>query len=70
VKKISSRNNFPIPAVTTFGAAPVINDIESRKAYQSWLVARVIYECFRWVCWTLMATGIAAKIVTAIGIVV
>jgi hypothetical protein len=63
------QNNFPIPAVTTFGQAPLVTDPETRKAYWGLLTARVIYECFRWVCWTILSTGIASKIVQAIGMV-
>jgi len=63
------QNSFPIPAVTTFGQAPSIVDLETRKAYWGWLLARVVYECFRWVCWTLLVSGVTEKVVRAIGMV-
>lgn len=58
---------FPIPNVTTFGTAPVVTEPESRKAYQSWLLARVVYEVARWVCWTVMTAMTVSKVAIGLG---
>lgn len=57
----------PVPSVTTFGNAPVVTDPESRKAYQSWLIARVVYEIARWVCWTLITAATLGKVAQGLG---
>lgn len=56
------RKLFPptMPA-TTFGSQPVITDIESRKAYQSWLIVRVVYEISRWIGWVVMIRTLGEK---------
>lgn len=53
---------LPMPSVTTFGNAPQVTDIETRKAYWCWIAARVFYECFRWVCWTILTMTVTRGI--------
>jgi hypothetical protein len=56
------------PKATTFGNSPIITDLDSRKAYQTWLVVRLVYEVVRWLSWVALLTVFSSNIASVAGL--